>query len=386
MKFKKLITAVLLLVTSVSTAQVVSAASLDLQYLNPIVSYEAVNGAWVGWGDVARMRIDGKLGWCIEPQTAAHSGEGYNSSPSYSERMNLITAMASDLNAAGDDMYYTAALQMLHGEISWGWTYLSLGLGTTAPYIAAINQKINQWNTKPSFNGQTFTVKLGQSITLTDINNVLSGYSDLGVNNANVDFSINGNKLTITPKDTTKASGVLQFKRPTKYGTPLVWDKPDSQTIITLGDPDRPQFSVNLDIELTGKVRIQKLDKTTGKPVPNTTFHLKYTEGGVVKEYDLTTGADGYTPASVDIPNDTTVEVWETSVPEPYKLNSTHFTGKIKASETITLTQKNVLMPKFPRTGSHRVLLAQGLSVAVVISSAALLFFVKNKKRNRRVS
>ncbi|GAB2023446.1 hypothetical protein RyT2_25220 [Pseudolactococcus yaeyamensis] len=383
MKIKKILTSAAIALTFGASTGQVSAATLTQDYLNPMTSYTSVNGAWNGWGDVSRMRIDGKLGWCIEPQTPAHAGGGYNSTPSYSEKMNLITAMASDLGAETNNEVYTAALKMLHGEVGWTWTSLSgMPMSNVDSQINAINNKINQWNTKPSFNGQTVTVKYGQSVTLTDTNNVLAGYSSLQINSGNVTYSINGNKMTITPKDPSKASGNLIFERPDKYGTPLVWDKPNSQTIITQGDPLSTPFSVKLVIELAGNVRIQKLDKTIGKPIPNTKFHLKYTENGTVKEYDLTTGANGLTPNSVDILPDTTVEVWETSVPEPYKLDSTHFTGKIKAGDTITLTQKNVLMLKFPRTGSVHTLILKVISTLMTACIGLVLYRkLKIKKR-----
>jgi hypothetical protein len=212
MKFKRLkyyFTSFLILI-SFTTGQKVHAENLTTNYLNPNVSYTSVNGAWSAFGDISRTNIDGKLGWCIDPKTPAYAGGGYTSTPSYNARMNLITAMASDLGAETNDSVYVAALKMLHGELGWTWTSLSgMAMSSADAQINAINDRINQWNAKPSFNGQTVKVKYGQSVTLTDTNDVLSGYSNLGANTGSVNYSISGNKLTITPKDTTKASGVL---------------------------------------------------------------------------------------------------------------------------------------------------------------------------------
>jgi hypothetical protein len=331
--------------------------------------------------ELRRQYVNGKLAWCIELPTLTIPGSGYSSTPSYSVRMNLITAMASDLGAATNDVVYSAAQKMLHGEV--GWTYSSaapITLIQMDAQINTINDRINQWHTKPSFDGQTVKVKYGESVTLTDTNNVLSGYSTLGANTGSVNYSISGNKLTITPKDTTKANGTLGLTRPRIYGTPLIWDKPDSQTLITQGDPTNAVFAVNLDIELMGNVTIQKLDKTFNTAVAGTKYHVTFSDGRTAQ--DVTTGTDGKVTIK-DITSGVEVTAVETSVPKPYTLNVTPFKGTIKAGETITITQKNVLQPKMPRTGSNRTLTIY-LTMLLISFLTAICGFIYYVKQFRR--
>ncbi|SJZ75491.1 hypothetical protein SAMN02745116_01344 [Pilibacter termitis] len=279
-KVKKATVLSALLLAGFAQARNVSSETLDIQYLSPTVHYESHTQGYTGFADISRMYIDGKLGWCIEPETPAHAGAGYSSTPSYNHKMNLITAMASDLGAETNNEIFVGALKMLHGEINWTWDKLTgMTMATADSAIGRINTKITEWNTKPSFDGQTITVKYGDSITLTDTNNVLSEYSNMKVNSANVIYSISGNKITITPKDATKASGILGFQRPKRYGSPLVWDKPSSQKIITQGDPFSLPFNINIKVTLQGDAEILKLDKVTRKPVAGVSYKVDFSDG-----------------------------------------------------------------------------------------------------------
>lgn len=68
---------------------------------------------------------------------------------------------------------------------------------------------VNSHYVKPSFNGQTITMKVGDKITLTDTNNVLSNYDVIMSNNA--EYQVNGNTITI--RATNVGNITMQFKK-----------------------------------------------------------------------------------------------------------------------------------------------------------------------------
>ena len=79
---------------------------------------------------------------------------------------------------------------------------------------------------------------------------------------------------------------------------------------------------------------LTKLDSVTGKPVPNTTFTVKYASGELIGRY--TTGADGTVTVSGLLPGSTVV-VSEYKVPDNYVLNTTPQTITLKSgSNTVT--------------------------------------------------
>lgn len=288
--------------------------------------------------EARRLYIDGKLAYCIEPEVLALAGDGYESSESMTPKMNLITAIAADLGAETNDLSWVAAQRMLHNEVGGEWSSsTAIPLSSISAQMNAINNKIKEWETKPSFDGQTVIVKYGESVTLTDTNNVLSGYSSVKVNTGNVKYLITGNQLKITPSDNGKDNGVIGIERPSKYGTPLIWKKANSQTILTQGDPTRARFSINLKIILMGKSQIKKVDAETGKPMPGVKF--KMTVDG--KDYDVTTNDKGIGFIDKEFLQDTEVTYREVKTLDGYVLNDTPIKGKIKAGETITLSMNN---------------------------------------------
>ncbi len=79
---------------------------------------------------------------------------------------------------------------------------------------------------------------------------------------------------------------------------------------------------------------ISKVDSVTGKPIPNTTFTVKYANGELIGHY--TTGKDGTVTVSGLLPGSTVV-VTEYKVPDTHVLNTTPQTITLKSgSNTVT--------------------------------------------------
>lgn len=94
----------------------------------------------------------------------------------------------------------------------------------------------------------------------------------------------------------------------------------------------------------TGRFQIKNVDKNdNNKVIAGSLFHVKYTQAGTVREYDIPTATNGIMQFPLEIPTGTKVEAWQLTVPSSYLLDSTHFTITIKRGETVNYTHKNAL-------------------------------------------
>lgn len=284
--------------------------------------------------------------FCIEPGVSIPNtvtpGYEKNLLPNMSEKAKLVSVLWK--YAGTDSDTQMVAQKMIWQEVN-GYTLTSMKRSDTGAVVdmAAIEAKINQiianYQKKPSFDGTTAKAVLGKETALTDTNGLnLSEFDQVVQNTANVDFKVNGNQLMITPNANSKESGVLTLQKSADTGTPIVYKKAGLQTLMA-GAIDQPTtYSVKINVETKGSLKIVKVDKESGKAVPSTVFHLDF--GGELAAKDVTTGADG--TATIDgISHGTKVTVTEKSVPAPYTIDTTPLNTVIQAGETITVTSRN---------------------------------------------
>jgi LPXTG-motif cell wall-anchored protein len=201
-----------------------------------------------------------------------------------------------------------------------------------------VNKVVNDYQKKPSFDGQTVKVNLGESVTLTDIYKVdLSRFDGANSNSANVDWSIKGDNLIITPKKDSNLSGKLRVLKTMDAGTPVAYRLAGQQTLMAGAIDDPNGFQINLEIVKNGEVKIKKVDKGTGKVVPNTEFKVEYNG----KSQKVKTDEKGEAIVK-DVPHDAKVKVTETFVPTPYILDKNNTKEVIvKAGKTASVEFKN---------------------------------------------
>ncbi|EJV31688.1 Cna protein B-type domain protein, partial [Enterococcus faecalis ERV81] len=283
--------------------------------------------------------------FCIEPGVPIDNeftpGYEKNPLPDMPEKAKLVSVL---WKKAGTDVdTHIVAQKMIWQEVN-GYTLHSIKrLNGSAVNIAAIEAKINQaiadYQKKPSFHNSTAKIVLGQSTTMTDTNNLnLSEFDEVVENTANIDYRVNGNQLIITPNASSKESGVLTLKKSAGTGTPVAYKKVGQQTLMA-GAIDKPNtYTVKIDVETEGSLKIKKVDKESGAIVPGTVFHLDF--GKTLPAKDVTTDKEGI--ATLDgIPHGTKVTITEKSVPAPYTIDTIPMTATIKAGETIFMTSKN---------------------------------------------
>lgn len=126
-----------------------------------------------------------------------------------------------------------------------------------------INNLISSHYTKPSFANIIKDMNLGETITLTDSNNVLNSFN-ISTSNNNISINKQGNNLQIIAlkEGNTTITLTKEFKY---YNTnPLIYTAQNSQTLFKVGNLE--SINTTFNINITGnKVIINKVDNDTKK-------------------------------------------------------------------------------------------------------------------------
>ena len=338
-----------------------------------------VEGTTNGWGG---KRINGKVAYCVEHGIAIGLGDndGYTSLNLTREQMNRLTLIdywgryknianikgCSAVNYNWDTIEVSAEYlaefycQLLIWETinSFGGDFVGASsvsfqstiggmenIASQSTYNAfkkAVLAKVDQFYTTPSISGQTVTLKVGESKTLTDTTGALANYKDAPIlNTTGISVTKTGNKVTLTAKGTPNASGVVRFGYNIDcayddQGPGYYYQHPVSQDVTTCGfnDGDPAIMTLNVKVELDGSMKIVKTSED-GK-VSGVRFRV--TGNGV--DTTVQTGTDG----TIIVPNlkAGSYTVTELDVPDQYVQPKSQ-TVTVKANETATVSFTNVL-------------------------------------------
>ena len=338
-----------------------------------------VEGTTNGWGG---KRINGKVAYCVEHGIAIGLGDndGYTSLNLTREQMNRLTLIdywgryknianikgCSAVNYNWDTIEVSAEYlaefycQLLIWETinSFGGDFVGASsvsfqstiggmenIASQSTYNAfkkAVLAKVDQFYTKPSISGQTVTLKVGESKTLTDTTGALANYKDAPIlNTTGISVTKTGNKVTLTAKGTPNASGVVRFgynidRAYDDQGPGYYYQHPVSQDVTTCGfnGGDPAIMTLNVKVELDGSMKIVKTSED-GK-VSGVRFRV--TGNGV--DTTVQTGTDG----TIIVPNLKvgSYTVTELDVPDQYVQPKSQ-TVTVKANETATVSFSNVL-------------------------------------------
>ena len=338
-----------------------------------------VEGTTNGWGG---KRINGKVAYCVEHGIAIGLGDndGYTSLNLTREQMNRLTLIdywgryknianikgCSAVNYNWDTIEVSAEYlaefycQLLIWETinSFGGDFVGASsvsfqstiggmenIASQSTYNAfkkAVLAKVDQFYTTPSISGQTVTLKVGESKTLTDTTGALANYKDAPIlNTTGISVTKTGNKVTLTAKGTPNASGVVRFgynidRAYDDQGPGYYYQHPVSQYVTTCGfnGGDSAIMTLNVKVELDGSMKIVKTSED-GK-VSGVRFRV--TGNGV--DTTVQTGTAG----TIIVPNlkAGSYTVTELDVPDQYVQPKSQ-TVTVKANETATVSFTNVL-------------------------------------------
>lgn len=291
------------------------------------------------WTDdsVYMKKADGVPAFCIEHGVDLWGGADFTPSEltiAEKDRLSLISYYGYQLDPTV--LNYAVTQNIIWEEL--GDTLLSTTLPNYAAHKNQIMEKVIKHNAKPSFNGQTVELNVGDSITLTDSAGVLSNYQHLIENSANLKVEKNGNTLKLTAQANSKESGKVQYNIAASQhiGQSFVYQKDRQQKVATFKLSNGGAFGLNIKVNLNGNVRAKKIDQDTGKALPNA--KLKFEYNGQSKE--ITTGGDGLAQLN-DIEAGTRVKITEVTAPNGYVNKGEIKEVTIEPNKTIEVTLNN---------------------------------------------
>ena len=332
-----------------------------------------------GWGG---KRINGNVAYCVEHGIALGLGDnnGYTQQDLTKEQQDRLTLIdywgryknvanvkgcsavnynwdTIDVSAEYMAEFYT---QLLIWETinSFGGSFVGASsvsipstvggmdnIASQSTYNAfkkAVMEKVNLFYTTPSIAGQTVTMKVGETVTLTDTTGALASYRDIPlVNTTGISVTKQGNKVTLTAKGNPNPTGIVSFAYNVDRdfidkGPGFYYEHDVEQDVVTCGFSSRDpnSMTLNVNVEMNGSLKIVKTSEDG--VVSGVRFNV--TGDGV--NTTVQTGEDG----TITIPNlqDGTVltvtELTSTAYVQPQSQTVT-----IRANQTATVSFANVL-------------------------------------------
>ncbi|HBM8833059.1 TPA: VaFE repeat-containing surface-anchored protein [Enterococcus faecium] len=301
---------------------------------------------------MVRFEINGQVAFCIEPGVSAAEGQVYTATAlknylknsNVRKKTSLISYLGYVTNKDKSDEQYIAAQFMI-------WE----ALGTKIPIKnirvdydrrkAEIQRLINNFGEKATFNNQTHTVKIGETLKVKNKNDFLKYVKDIqkpkGVN-----VSIHGNEVWITVTKEAPDKAKIQLNKIKVQGAPLAYRRPGAQTIGVL-HPTEPNASViNLQILKQGNIRVFKEDAETGvkaqgaASLENAVYGLYQADGKKIKEITLKK-INGKVQAEIKDLDPGKYVLKEIKAPKGYVLSDEAIEIVVEPGKTVNATAKD---------------------------------------------
>lgn len=326
---------------------IVNAANLDYSFTGYYYErFDQDGNNYVSW-KLEDYYVDGETAYCIEPGTpegtpiypASWSDTGISND--VKERVLLIGYYGEQYPGHKTLRYKAATQGMIWATI--------LGNNTTIRYsterygegnildvsseMAEIERLIAHHYDRPSFNAGVYKLQVGETLTLTDTNNVLQNF-DISVSGA--EYSVNGNTLTIKP--TTDGTINLSMTKKQVYTSPyklFVGDGKQNMFVPGTVDPVIARIRVN---SYYSTVEINKKDKETNTNVAQGQATLENAVYGVFEKSTgnqvatITTDSNGY-GKSDKVLSYNEYYIQEISSSNGYLLDNTRYDINLKGKE-----------------------------------------------------
>lgn len=302
------------------------------------------------WGWYGKRNDAGETLWCIELGVVL--GVGVN--PGYTTKQ-VSTMEAINISLAAYFGYYEKGTSLGNEFLTQMYIYELQGKGPTAlwgDYSMAdynahkkyIQDKVKAFNTAPKFDKTNVSVKVGESVTLTDTAGVFTNYLNTPVKNeTGAKVVKSGNKVTITPNKNSKDGYIyFDYNIPSTYhGAPIIYQNQYTQDtqLTRIGDPTSTRIPIKVIKE--GNVSVRKVDKDTKEPL-QATFKATRLDTNEVRE--IKTNVNGYADW-YGLPDNAVIEFEEIIEPTGYVIDRTPIKVTAKAGQTIVqeFTNKKIM-------------------------------------------
>ena len=286
-----------MVISNMSIPQTIKAANAKVTIAKKIpYSYQVTDkDGYTVWGaETEHIYADSEIAFCVQPGVLITEGSKYTLSEfniSQLYDLEYIAYVGWQLSDKTDEDYLATQFMI--------WEELGATINSTSftGYLskkAEITQTISAlFGKSPSFKNANETIKVGQSITLTDTNGVFSHYSQTSKSEG-ITVSKSGNKLTITASNDAPENATVKYQLVKKScaGTSMLYSSSNSQDVVPFKVRDPREITINLKVEKYGSLKITKQDED-GTVVPNTSFKVSKNADMSSPVGTYTTGADG---------------------------------------------------------------------------------------------
>lgn len=303
-KISKIFSFLLIITTIFSNIVTVNAQSLtdtlfqDDNYKFWVAIYTRDNSHMVATQEsMIRRASDNLPVYCIQPHIQFINGSSVNGIVNDRDMLNLSNLSSEKLNRIKLIAYYGYGYEG-HSDANWyyatqlliwsitnpGYVYaISDGDRTLTPsnrydgYYAEINALVDNHVTVPSFNARRLEMKAGETITLSDTNNVLTKFYE-SYEDDHISATVNGNN-TLTVHAKTSFDGAINLDVKTNENVPLLYDGA-TQLVLSKGDPAYKTAFLNIyaTTEVTGSKVYGSTVDGIYRPEKNAKFEIYNTE------------------------------------------------------------------------------------------------------------
>ena len=243
------------------------------EYIDNMWMTRDYNGAhWYQKARFFRNSANGKESYCLDPFDLFSENSYYSSSTNYSgfsndtlNKIKLAAYYGYGYSGHTDKKWYAITqLVIWRYSVPGGNFYFTDGLdgNRISTYDSDINSLINMINNhykKPSFDNSEHKVIIGNSLTLSDTNGVLSNYNITNGNGLNINKS--GNSLVINT-DKIGTYNISLAKNSSGNSPTYFYTSSSSQNMMIRGNVDNVVSNLKIKVE-GGYININKLDDDT---------------------------------------------------------------------------------------------------------------------------
>lgn len=292
--------------------------------------------------------MDGDVAYCIEPNVPEGvtypevDWAGTGLPESIKERLLLIGYYGYTFPGHQTEAYRAATQGMIWDVIIGNGNHTQFttqrwGAGTkfdVSAEEAEINRLISTHSTRPSFNAGVYKLQVGQTLTLTDTNNVLSEF-DISVSGA--EYSVDGNTFTIKP--TTSGTIDVSFNKRMPYKSSyklFAGDGIQNMLVPGMVDPVIAKIRIN---SYSSPVEIFKKDKENNSSNAQGQATLKGARYGIYEQETgklvgtIETDQNGYAKSN-PILSWNSYYLQEISPSEGYLLDTTRYNFDMRGKES----------------------------------------------------
>lgn len=302
---KKIIFLISIIVTllSLTEVQAKSQGFYQGEYISNIFIHKITqnNTGYYGQARFIRKTDTNEIAYCIEPTVYFEDGniyEGSETIPYLTKEqildMTLITHFGYGYPGHTDAKWYpitqTLIWEVANSSMKYHMTS-SKNPNTAHLFtaeLAELKNLVQKYKTSTSLKDKTYTIVEGQSLTLTDTNNVLSAYTSKD------NVEIKNNTITITKPQKGTHQITLEKEHNLYNRHPLFYTNNNSQDVMDVGDPTKIQESFTIKV-INTELKLTKIDAETNESTPQgdasligSVFGLYKTDDTLIQEIVLT--------------------------------------------------------------------------------------------------